>query len=277
MGRKHCFLKAVSEEDPEAQECSAELVNRSELSPEEVRILRITSGCKRSVKCVCRVHLKQYLHDYPFLHATCCDPFQDHASKPPPSKKLKKATRALHEIDLALRDKAKAIGLLLVPGKKLCISCKVKLYTQLTKIKRGKTECPNPVEEQAELPRSSQSVQSSQVTVLTPLVENAGDTRQPEEQGAGHAIEKQLSLDTSSVDLELLNKWLSNHGLTPISLRKMKKQESYGDKVLSKLKLALQKCATLHFKEDKNSVHYTEMVEQLQDFISKSTSNSKKY
>lgn len=109
------------DEDPTATICSSDLVPRDYLSDEQLRTLRLVSKCKNSINFVCGRHLKEFYHDFAWHQVKCCDPFGTHGSNPPPAKKAKKQ-RSLHIIDLDLREKAKKIGLNLIPQKKLCVT-----------------------------------------------------------------------------------------------------------------------------------------------------------
>lgn len=112
---------------------------------------------------MCSHHYDVFCKNYHKKHNQCCDPLQIHQEaklKPAPRKKLKPATKH-DEITLALRDTVKAAGLQLyskmVPGQKICVSCKVKVYE---KIKAQK-------DLDKLLLESSPSVQSSQLCNLS--------------------------------------------------------------------------------------------------------------
>ena len=263
------------------RECSSDLLPRTHLNTEQLRILRLTSGCKKTIKYVCRTHLKQYLYEFSGHQKQCCDPFKEHASKLASTKKHK-ATRSLHEINLQLRDRAKTINLFLIPGQKLCVTCKLKLlHKQISDHHRAKAgvEQTDPIIETqppAEVAVvSSPSVHSSQQTAKTsPSVSDGGDDQLA--RNLSVTREKELSFDASAVDLEGLNVWLKNLGITPVSQRKIAKQENYGEKVLKKLKAALEKCSNLRFKDSQEKKYFSEMIGQLKHYIETNSANSKK-
>lgn len=154
--RKRCFLwKAASQDPKNLSPCSSVLTDRETLGDEKSRILHITSGCRKTLKHVCSTHLDKFLLKYPLHQKQCCDPFGDHKEaekkaqeNPPPSKKRKYGKSGqqggkLDVISLTLRDKVKQSGCTwfahMIPGRKLCVTCKCKVYGE---IKGEKSEGP---------------------------------------------------------------------------------------------------------------------------------------
>jgi hypothetical protein len=61
-----------------------------------------------------------------------------------------------------------------------------------------------------------------------------------------------------------------------VSAKKIKKQENYGDKILGKLKVALEMSSDIKFKDDRNSLYFLEVVDQLKIFLENNSAHSKK-
>lgn len=198
---------------------------------------------------MCFHHYDVFCKNYHKKHNQCCDPLQIHQEaklNPFPRQKLKAATKH-DEITLALRDTVKAAVLHLfskmVPGQKICVSCKVKVYE--------KTKAQKDLEDKLLL-ESTPSVQSSQQTM------------QPQ-QSMTPPSNRNINQDPlfEFQDIGQLNQWLTANGSTPIDLRKLKTRKSCGKKVVEKIKAALKKLGHIEL-EDRDLVSFREMIAQLQ-------------
>lgn len=142
-----------------------------EFSPIDLWLLRIRTGCKTHIKSVCEVHLDHFIKNYPSHQRCCCNPLKLHKdaedSQEPPAKK-KKVKAGLNEINLKLRKAAREIFLSLIPGKKICISCKVKLNAEIA-MKRKEREEAAKKGEPVSIPQleSSPSFHSSQASATS--------------------------------------------------------------------------------------------------------------
>ena len=88
--------------------------SRNALTEEERVLLNLRTG--HSVTTVCDAHRTVYLKLYVLNQKKCCDPHGIH--------KNRSVTRGLKVISVSMALKQRASGLNLVPGKKLCTSCR---------------------------------------------------------------------------------------------------------------------------------------------------------
>lgn len=250
---RKCFLRKL-QADPGVGACNGPLNGRDSLTIETVRLLKIRSGCRKSMQHVCQAHYTKFLKVYECAQKSCCLHPSD-AGTGPASKKRKLGPRTLNNITLSMRDKAKIIELQLVPGKKICLTCKVDLFKRIKKKEMELTE------KNIEIPTatSSPSVQSSQPPSL-----GGGDGNTPKSDSA------------FKESLDGLNKWLSSLGFTPVSEKKLNKQKSYGDKVMKKIRAALSKYSEEHLLEDQNAADFKEVIDQLKEFIANNPEHDKK-
>ena len=205
--------------------------------------------------------------DYPHKQTECCNPVGLHSKantgSQPPLKK-KRVSSSLFEINCTWRDKTKSLGLLLIPGQKICIKCKIDLSQ---KLRNNSPESQDKLEEHpsSSCPdnkaESSPSVHSSQPLLLTPPVE---DTQAHQDAGDKPFVE----------GIEGLNIWLQSMGFSPISERNFLKNPSYEGKVWKKLEDALAKFVPK--KDGDNSSYFKEMVDKLRDFVKNNKESSKK-
>lgn len=273
MGRKSCTYASLDKDI----KCAGSIVERNKLSIEDIRTLRLASGCKKHVRHMCQYHLKRFTVEYPSFHKQCCNPYGliSHDSE---KKKKGPAKRSLDVITLQLRDKLKKLGYNLIPGKKLCVSCKVKLFKEMRPKKSSKTEGNGennePKEEdeeteQMDVKDSSPSIQSSQ-----PPLSGASASPGPPLQNVPN--DDLFEVPKSSKDIDELNDWLVKLGHSPISKRKLSRQANYGEEALLKIKTALQEFTDTPIKGDREATYYKEIEEQLKTYISSNSSSSKK-
>lgn len=259
--KKKCFLHK-NVEDEGIGKCDGNLIARDSLSANGIRLLKVWTKCYRSIKHVCQGHQAMFLRYFGGHERACSDPLGDHKASdsanvnPPPKKKRKVAPKSLKEILPDLRDKAKLIGLYLIPGHKACVNCFVKLQAR---IKAAQLKLIN---EGKEIPTfaSSPSVQSSQsvstfvtpspVSVPAPGADNQNEDEPFQENIAG------------------LNTWLSSLGFSPISEKKLKNGKKYVIKVNKKIKAALSKYSQDFAAEDQNEADLNGIVEELKEYIS---------
>ncbi|XP_034253213.1 uncharacterized protein LOC117652423 [Thrips palmi] len=265
MGRadtKKCFLRKV-QHLPDVGACSGDFTARASLSPERIRLLKIRSGCRKSLQYVCDGHFTKFIHRFEAHQKNCCLHQSTSVHDGPPAKKKKSGTPQLHVITLQMRDSAKTIGLALVPGKKVCVKCKIDLNAKIKAAEKsaaGKaaqessSNAPDPASISNPPIFSSPSVGSTLAPsdITTPTV--------PADKKASKEEFFQESIDG-------LNTWLSSLGFSPVNERKLKTQKSYGRKVMKKIRAALTKFSDQQLTEDEDAAYFREIIGQLQQFI----------
>lgn len=95
---------------------TADSINFRDLDDEQKEILKLRTGCNAQVSSVCQSHWAKYFELYEAHQRYCADPFGLHK---------KKVKRGLRNISI---DQARLHhGLQLIPGKKLCSTCRTKV------------------------------------------------------------------------------------------------------------------------------------------------------
>ena len=126
-----CTLGTVEANTGGKALCNGRILKRDEISTSELRLLRIRSGIQKRKKQICQAHLKKWVESYSSHQLFCCDPFETHPRETKGKRAGQVKSKGTFEISLELRDKAKCAGIVLVPGKKLCPACKMKLVAML--------------------------------------------------------------------------------------------------------------------------------------------------
>lgn len=102
------------------------------LTNEERDLLNIRVAADKGVECllenVCIFHKYYYIDRYPSLQKKCCDPFQKH------KKAIKNASLRQITLDYYFNVKSKITDLKIIPGKKLCANCNLKIQEILEEI-----------------------------------------------------------------------------------------------------------------------------------------------
>lgn len=231
--------------------CNGECVDRSSLSAETLRLVRIRSGCIKRKKKICEAHLKKYGTNYASHQVYCCNPHNPklHGDEVKGSK----------NISVGLRDKAKALDLMLIPGQLLCAACRVFLYKQFKD--KNITAPPDEVDSSPSVPTSSQQTDTGTGNLSG---QGSGLTEGGEETAAGDNAFKPESV---SDKLEFLNAWLLANNEETIDFAKLKHLKQYYLDQLTKyeicwrIRITLNKKVCLHvIKKQKLNLNLVEMT-----------------
>ncbi|KAE8738597.1 hypothetical protein FOCC_FOCC015922 [Frankliniella occidentalis] len=244
--------------------CTENDYSRDKLTPEELRLLRLRTGSKKRISVLCKAHAINYLWSYAAKQDQCCDPFLTHSKK---NKVIRSGIE--FEIKLDHRDKAKLLNLDppvdLIPGKRLCISCKISL---LKKFKTNGIDAPSDMQ--------SSPSQSSSTSASVP-----SQTVQEDQHPQPHKQPSPDYIHNSQSCLENLNNWLKSNGEEEIDFQKLIKQKTYLVQQLDKVNRVLKVCASVDQSDTSSvsnwyekSVLYDEFVYQLQEYIKSSKSKA---
>ena len=86
------------------------------------QLIKLRTGILADIETVCLHHLKYLIGKFESFMRVCCDPFEMHKST---------RKRSLQTISIKLTREASSIGLTLIPGKKLCPTCRGKISSVL--------------------------------------------------------------------------------------------------------------------------------------------------
>ena len=109
--------------------CNGFVHDQSLVGDEKIRIIEMRCGEKLQRRRICDAHLKKFFYSYASHQKFCSNPFSTHTKNGRRSHWLGTA-----EISLRLCNRSKRAGIFLIPGKKLCIKCKINLYNHLKKL-----------------------------------------------------------------------------------------------------------------------------------------------
>lgn len=102
-------------------QCKGSNHSVTSLDKEKLKLVQLRSGVK-CVEDLCDLHRRKFLYCYALHQKICCDPYSIHA-------KLGKNKKGAFEVTLSLHDKTFSLkGFVIIPGKKLCLECKFRLY-----------------------------------------------------------------------------------------------------------------------------------------------------
>ncbi|KAK3929167.1 ARL14 effector protein [Frankliniella fusca] len=250
--------------------CDDVLLHRSSISVEDRRLVKLRTGGLKIKDSICSYHFKRFVHSYSSHEKYCCNFFNKH-----PKQTKVKATS--DPISLALRGKGKAIGLSLIPGKKLCVTCRKHLFSLFR------------AEESEVTPLVSTTSSSPSVVLQSGAVDDARDSTSGDNAGGqpgnsddnAPAVGSQESF-TAPINkdtLQDINKFMIMHKKTPIDLKKLSQKGYTFQQIdaLYRILLSLGKqpepsvSITTAFE---NSSYFEEMVTQLQEYINQSSSDA---
>lgn len=103
--------------------CNGRLHEQRSIRNDFLTLIELRFGVISEGGYVCDAHLNKFIHFYSAHQVYCSDPFLVHSRQR--NKVMRKGTM---EISLDLHGRAKAVGLVLVPGKRLCVCCKIMLH-----------------------------------------------------------------------------------------------------------------------------------------------------
>ena len=86
------------------------------------QLIKLRTGILADIETFCLHYLKYLIDKFESFMRVCCDPFEMHKST---------RKRSLRTISIALTREASSIGLTLIPGKKLCPTCRGKILRVL--------------------------------------------------------------------------------------------------------------------------------------------------
>lgn len=139
---------------------------------------------KEYVQTVCRHHVCKYVDYFAQKQRICCDPFKKHDQN--------SCSSNLQEINMPFSVSAEKANISLIPGKKLCIKCRIEVNKVCKEVEDESTEqviIPSTSEETIPhnlrpkncvelLPTNSQSSENSQSNA-PPTVDSSGSEYQP--------------------------------------------------------------------------------------------------
>ena len=113
MSQSHC---SVGQRLNEA--CSDDSEHSLQSQDEELQCLCLRSGCE-TITTICKLHYQRYGRLYNRNQRRCCDPLNLHTGKV--------HAKGLREITLEQSHRHQHLGL--IPGKKLCRSCRLSIVS----------------------------------------------------------------------------------------------------------------------------------------------------
>ncbi|KAE8741802.1 hypothetical protein FOCC_FOCC012663 [Frankliniella occidentalis] len=232
------------------------------------RLIRIKSGDPTKGAFICDVHIKKYISSYSSNNRTCCNCFQLHGA----------GKAAAYEITLENRNRGMAVGLKgLVPGNKLCISCKKVLSSKL-KIDCSDSdfiplESPSTTSTEKASAEQKSSEKTSETTSESATAATAG--------GDIGDTEPEFQAPSGQHSLQDLNKWLVIHKKEPIDFRRIK-QKMYRLEQVDKIFQVLCFLSSENTANNlislsvEQSQFYEELLGQLVNYVTNSSSKADK-
>lgn len=120
---KKCSIGFVSTDGCQNKANSSQeidFIDLSNLSETDIELLKLRSNCE-NIDSICSYHQSLYLGTFENRQRICCDPFKKHGKQ-----SIKKS---LKPVSLTMSKKYKALKL--IPGTKLCITCRKAILTPM--------------------------------------------------------------------------------------------------------------------------------------------------
>lgn len=140
------FVSAVVCQKKSSSSEELDLIDMSSLNQADIELLKLRSTCE-NIESVCSSHKRLYLGTFEDRQRICCDPFKKHGKKT--------AKKSLKAVSLTMARKYKSLGL--IPGTKLCITCRKAILSPTLDNLPGMDECE--VEDQEYTPDPSTALQ----------------------------------------------------------------------------------------------------------------------
>ncbi|KAK3912458.1 ARL14 effector protein [Frankliniella fusca] len=238
------------------QKCSDKLLSRKAISAEDRRLIKLRTNGFKLKDSICTFHFKRYIESFVSHEKYCCNILKKH-----PDETRVKATS--DPLTLPLREKGKRLGLSIIPGKKLCMKCRIELF----KLLRTGDDVTAPVISSS----SSTSVAVSQDSVGPGC--NAGEgTTTSDDNNAAAGSQGSFVAPITKDTLEDINKFLLQQKENPIDLKKLSQKRYVLEQldILYKIFFSLAKqpvpttSITLAME---NSVYFEEIISQLKEYV----------
>lgn len=236
----NCDIGSLLDEDCDFVSSSKDPI--SDLTAEEIEIIRRRCGLTGCLTNLCAGHTRKYLKQYASHNKACCDPF---------SKHTKQILKNVREISLSFCLEHSSLNL--VPGKKLCHHCRIHVL-----------QSASASESFATAEKESLNSSTSNVSITDPSLSSGSE---------------EIFQDTA-VDVLNLNKSLHSLGESPLSLRKLHRNIKYGTEKVEQMTGTLRKRLRMDksddvqqenvVKEQKQSKYFQEIMKQLKEKFEKS-------